>query len=55
MRLVAAAADALGGYSPITGDELRMLRRDISADIGRFVARFGFTPVPSREGTARRT
>jgi NADH dehydrogenase len=46
MRVVAKATDLLGGYGPITGDELGMLRRGNFADNRPFVEHFGFEPIP---------
>lgn len=52
MRLVARSTDLLG-RGPITSEELGMLRRGNHADIGPFVAAFGFEPPGFAEGVAR--
>lgn len=53
MRRVAAITDGLGA-GPITTEELGMLRRGNTADIGPFVAAFGFVPLPVAQGIEMR-
>lgn len=54
MSIAAAVTDALGGRGPITGEELRLLRRGSSGDNARFIELFGFEPATLEAGLARR-
>jgi uncharacterized protein YbjT (DUF2867 family)/uncharacterized membrane protein YphA (DoxX/SURF4 family) len=53
MQMAAAVTDALGGRGPITREELALLRRGSTAEVGPLVEQFGFVPASVSAGLAR--